>query len=181
MNQIKDIQGFKIYACENKNEFVVHNTNIKNSFAHSHIKNYKTALWIIELVINRKVPNDISYYLLISLLRLTDSKDERNKRYIENINSLMKSKKKKETILQLTERYKTMKKFLGGFMLAFVGLPMLSNLLDLFASYIEWAKIPATKQVVKTNNELANDDCGCTNAIGFDIPNENINYYDDED
>lgn len=74
-----------------------------------------------------------------------------------------------------------MKKFLGGFMLAFVGLPMLSNLLDLFASYIEWAKIPATKQVVKTNNELANDDCGCANAIGFDIPNENINYYDDED
>ena len=39
-------------------------------FAHTHIKNFNTAKYVIELSIHKKIPYDLPKYLVVSLLRI---------------------------------------------------------------------------------------------------------------
>jgi hypothetical protein len=59
------------------NGFIVRN-NMMSGFAHTHIKNYKTCLYLIQLSKEQRVPNDLPRYLKISLLRINEG-EFRNK------------------------------------------------------------------------------------------------------
>lgn len=70
--------------------YVVHNRRMEG-FAHSHIKNYKTATWIVDLSIKHKLPQNLPKYLVISLLRIND-----NEKYLININALLEKRNRKK-------------------------------------------------------------------------------------
>lgn len=53
------------------NGYIVQNTRM-SGFAHTHIKNYKTCLYLIQLSKQKRVPNDLPRYLKISLKRIND-------------------------------------------------------------------------------------------------------------
>ncbi len=54
-----------------KNGYIVRNNAIKG-FAHTHLKNYKTCLYVIQLSKEQRIPNDLPRYLKISLMRIND-------------------------------------------------------------------------------------------------------------
>jgi len=60
-------------------------------FAHTHLKNVKTANRLIDLSLEKKLPHDIPRYLLISLIRINS-----DERYISKANELLENKKKKD-------------------------------------------------------------------------------------
>lgn len=76
--------------CQVDDGYIVHNRRMEG-FAHSHIKNLKTAQWIVELSIKRKIPQDLPKYLIISLLRIND-----DEKYLMNINALLEKRKRKK-------------------------------------------------------------------------------------
>jgi len=43
-----------------------------DGFAHTHLRNFKTAKYLVELSIYKRLPLDLSNYLLISLQRIND-------------------------------------------------------------------------------------------------------------
>lgn len=61
------------------NEYVVINRNKDFKNGHSHIKNFNTAKYIIDMVIHKRIPNHLPIYLLISLLRISDDDDYKTK------------------------------------------------------------------------------------------------------
>lgn len=79
LNTIYRKKNFRIYDAGR--EYIVHNTNMNFSEHHSHINNYKTCKFVIDLCIHKSVPDHLSDYLLVSLIRLTD--DKKYKRKIE--------------------------------------------------------------------------------------------------
>ena len=62
--------------------FLVHNTSMEG-FCHTHIKNYGTALRVVELSHKKKCPFSLPRYLLISLYRINS--DEKYKKRIEEV------------------------------------------------------------------------------------------------
>lgn len=70
--------------------FLVHNTSLEG-FCHTHIKNYGTALRVVELAKKKKCPFSFPRYLMIGLYRI--SGDEVYKEKIEQLLSV----KKKDT------------------------------------------------------------------------------------
>jgi hypothetical protein len=89
MNQIYSDKSFKVYHF--KDEYILHNYRLEG-FRHTHIKNYNTCMYLIRLSKRKKCPNDISNYLLDSLLRIND--DEEYCRRISNLKNYRKRKKK---------------------------------------------------------------------------------------
>lgn len=69
INQVYQKKSYKVYSTKDKNEFVVHNSDMVD-FAHTHIRNFNTAKYLIELSINKKIPYDLPKYLVISLIRI---------------------------------------------------------------------------------------------------------------
>lgn len=88
MDKIYAKNQYNVYKVEDG--FIVHNTEMKD-FAHSHIKNYKTCLWIIELSLNKKCPYNLPKYLVISLIRLNN-----DDRYLYKLNSLLEKRNNKK-------------------------------------------------------------------------------------
>lgn len=91
-------KNYKIYAASNNDGYIVHNSACQE-FAghHTHIKNFKTCVYIINLCIHKTVPNHLSDYLLESILRLTN--DRCYQRKIEEKleeNKIKRENKKKE-------------------------------------------------------------------------------------
>lgn len=75
---------FRIYRV--RNTYIVHNTLKQFSSGHTHIDNYNTAKYILNLVLHSSIPQKkISNYLLQSIIRI--SKDEP---YIEKIKEMMR-------------------------------------------------------------------------------------------
>lgn len=58
-----------------------------DNFAHSHIKNYKSCLWLIDLSIKKKCPYDIPKYFVVSLIRINN-----DKKYLNLLNNILKKK-----------------------------------------------------------------------------------------
>ena len=84
--------NYKIYS--DKNGYIVHNTKLDFNHHHTHINNYHTCKYIIDLCIHKTIPYHLSDYLLVSILRLTDDNS-----YKEKINLILKksnSKKNKD-------------------------------------------------------------------------------------
>lgn len=75
---------FNIYKL-GRNDYIVHNTHKQFKYGHTHINNYNTAKYILNLTLYSSIPQKkISNYLLNSIVRI--SKDEP---YINKIKKLM--------------------------------------------------------------------------------------------
>ena len=77
MNRVYRKKNYNIYSFEN--EYIVHNMDIKFENGHSHIKNFKTAKFIIDLAIHKSIPHHLNSYLLESLIRISDDQEYKNK------------------------------------------------------------------------------------------------------
>lgn len=105
-------KNFRIYDVGE--EFVIHNTKYDFESHHTHINNFKTCKYIIDLCLYKTVPYHLSDYLLISILRLSDDEqykskirkvleDNKRKRYYK-YNPYINSNKSKD------QKYKNKKK-----------------------------------------------------------------------
>jgi hypothetical protein len=63
--------------------YIVHNTLKEFEDGHSHLRAHGTAMYVVRLLVRKKLPNDTPRYLLISLIRLSADLD-----YIEKAKSL---------------------------------------------------------------------------------------------
>lgn len=64
-------KNFKIYGFDNA--FIIHNTNKEFQEGHTHINNYHTAKWLIDLCIHETIPNRKMDYFIESLIRISNS------------------------------------------------------------------------------------------------------------
>lgn len=62
--------SYKIYGYQNA--YIVHNTNKDFGSGHTHINTFKTAKWIIDLAIHKRIPNRKLEYFIGSLIRISD-------------------------------------------------------------------------------------------------------------
>ena len=85
MNIIYSKKQFNIYNAGKG--YIVHNTDKPFVNGHTHISNYNTAKFIIDLCLNNSKPNHLSKYLLVSLTRIST-----NDKYINDINLLLENK-----------------------------------------------------------------------------------------
>ena len=88
MTVIYKKKNFKIYDAGNS--YIIHNTKLNFVDHHTHIKNFHTCKYIIDLCIHKTVPYHLSDYLLVSIIRLSNDKE-----YISKIESKMKKKENK--------------------------------------------------------------------------------------
>lgn len=80
--------NYYIYAA--KDGYIVHNTKKEFSKGHTHINNYHTAKYLIDMSYYSKIPYHTYDYILESLMRIsTDQK------YIDTLRKLKKGRKKK--------------------------------------------------------------------------------------
>ena len=86
MNKIYEKGQFIIL--EGDSQYILMNKHKEFSEGHTHLKNYKTALWLIKLAEHRSIPHHISLYLLESLIRV--SEDEV---YVRHLRELQTSKR----------------------------------------------------------------------------------------
>ena len=85
MNIIYSKKNYNIYKIS-RQSFIIHNTKKKFEDGHTHIKNYKTAKYLIDLCIHRSIPDrHLSDYLLESIIRLSTNID-----YIKQIKQKMR-------------------------------------------------------------------------------------------
>lgn len=83
-------KNYKIYDVGK--EYIVHNTSLPFEGHHSHINNYNTCKYIIDLCIYKTVPHHLSDYLLVSILRLSNDKQYKYK--IETLLNKNKDRRK---------------------------------------------------------------------------------------
>lgn len=77
MNTIYKKGGFSIYKASGGHGYIVHNTRKEFQDGHTHINNFKTAEYIVNLCIHRSIPKGKSKYIFISLARITDNRKYR--------------------------------------------------------------------------------------------------------
>ena len=83
MNQVYQNSNYIIFKTDC--EYIVQNINRKD-FCHSHIKNYKTAKYLIDLCIHRSIPErHLNDYLLESIIRISTDNE-----YIKQIRQKMR-------------------------------------------------------------------------------------------
>ena len=93
MPKVYENEEFMILGNDNKRKsaYILYNKRKEFSVGHTHLNNYRTAMWLMKLYLNRKVPLDLkSVYLLQSLIRISD--DEEYTKRIQNIISIRKRK-----------------------------------------------------------------------------------------
>lgn len=63
---------FKIYRVDNTNDYIIHNTKKDFKSGHTHIRNYGTAKYILNLAFHKSIPKKhINNYLLNSIIRIS--------------------------------------------------------------------------------------------------------------
>jgi hypothetical protein len=67
-------KNYKIYDAGH-GSYIVHNSLYDFHDHHTHINNYHTCIYIIDLCIHKTVPKHLSDYLLVSILRLSEDKN----------------------------------------------------------------------------------------------------------
>lgn len=90
MVQIYKKYDYKIYAASN-GEYIIHNSSLKG-FQHTHVKNYKTCIFLIDLAHYKRIPRHLPPYLLTSLIRI--SEDEEYKKKIQELLDAKSNKQK---------------------------------------------------------------------------------------
>lgn len=74
---------FNLYS-DDSGEFIIHNTKKDFKDGHTHIRNYNTAKFLIDLALHKTVPKKkLNRYLYQSLIRITDDDSYRKKINIE--------------------------------------------------------------------------------------------------
>lgn len=87
MNQIYQRKQFKVYHSDNC--YILHNASM-DGFAHTHLDSIKQAKLLIQLSLEKRVPHDLSNYLLVSLARVNNDEE-----YFRKVNDLIENKRKK--------------------------------------------------------------------------------------
>lgn len=77
-------KNFNIYAC-NDGTYVVHNTKKPFKHGHTHVMDVEIGKLLIKCAIKKSVPDHLSKYLRISLLRIAD-----DYRYVDRIKTSFK-------------------------------------------------------------------------------------------
>ena len=72
--------------------YIIHNSDMKD-FAHTHVNNYRTCIWLIDLSLRKKAPYNISKYLLISLIRINS-----DDKYVRKLNEILDKKNTRKEI-----------------------------------------------------------------------------------
>ena len=72
----------EVFYSEERNEYVVHNMRLPFEIGHTHIRTYKQACYLVDCELNKKIPQRVNKYFLVSLIRIT--KDEKYKQQIQN-------------------------------------------------------------------------------------------------
>ena len=90
-NKVYERKEFIIFQV--KNGYIAYNTKKAFKEGHTHMKCFKSAKTVIDLVIRKKVPRSNDLYYLTSLIRLSE-----NLAYITKINDLIKYKEEKSKI-----------------------------------------------------------------------------------
>lgn len=89
MLQVYTRQQFKVYKCDNC--YVLHNSDKEFSEGHTHLDSFKQCKLLIQLSLEKRIPNHLSRYLLISLYRINTGS------YADKINELLNNKRIKQT------------------------------------------------------------------------------------
>ena len=93
MPKVYENKDFMILGSDNKRKpaYILYNKHKEFSEGHTHLNNYRTAIWLMKVYLNKKVPLDLkSVYLLQSLIRISD--DEEYTKRIQNIINIRKKK-----------------------------------------------------------------------------------------
>lgn len=80
MNRVYKKKNFNLYQFGK--EYIIHNTKGEFSKNHTHINDFKTAKFLIDLAIHKSVPRHLSFYLMNSLIRIS-----LDKKYIDKLES----------------------------------------------------------------------------------------------
>lgn len=88
MNNVYSKDEFIITSIDN--EFIVINKKKRFKYGHTHIRNFKTAKYLIDMVSHKRIPYHLPVYLLVSLRRLSDDEV-----YAHKIAELIENKKNK--------------------------------------------------------------------------------------
>lgn len=97
MNQIYQEDNFKIYKASHN--YIVHNSDFDFEKKHTHIRNFKQAKNLIYCVKKKIIPKTFSFYLLNSLIRLSDDVVYKNK--IDSLIAIRKQKGHKQSFRKL--------------------------------------------------------------------------------
>lgn len=62
-------------------------------FAHTHVNNYRTSVWLVDLSLRKKCPYNISKYLLVSLIRINS-----DDKYVRKLNEVLDKKNTRKEI-----------------------------------------------------------------------------------
>lgn len=82
-------RNYVIYS--NREGFIIHNKNKDFQNGHTHIGNFNTAKYLIDLAIYSRIPNRESLYFIESLIRISNDSDYKAKLY--KLKSKLESKK----------------------------------------------------------------------------------------
>lgn len=93
MIRIYRLKYFNIYS-NKKGEFIIHNINKEFQNGHTHINNYNTAKYIIQVALHKSLPNTKSIYIIDSLIRISNDNT-----YINELKNL-----KEKTITEKQKR-----------------------------------------------------------------------------
>ena len=61
-----------VFQREEHDEFVVYNTKKEWEEGHTHIHSYKQAMYLVDCIINNKIPKKVNKYFLVSLNLVID-------------------------------------------------------------------------------------------------------------
>jgi len=86
--QVYQEDQYKIYRAGN--DFIIHNSSYEFQKKHSHIRNLRTAKQVIYYVKNKIIPRSFSFYLLKSLVRVSD-----DEKYISDVQTLIEVRERK--------------------------------------------------------------------------------------
>ena len=100
MNTIYRKHNYNIYGAGN-DEFIVHNTRKSFQDHHTHIRNFNTAKYLIDLSLHKTLPKRLPEYLLISLIRLSD-----DEQYTSKLLNLLEREKSGKNSISYKDRKK---------------------------------------------------------------------------
>lgn len=89
MNRVFKKKSYNVYGFDDG--YVIHNTDKRFEEGHTHIKNFKTAKFLIDLAIHKSIPHHLNEYFLVSLMRISTDAE-----YIRKIQGLLDSKQSKD-------------------------------------------------------------------------------------
>lgn len=85
MNRVYKKRHYNLYQFGN--EYIIHNTKKDFNVGHTHINNYKTAVFLIDLSLHKSIPRHICNYFLESLCRISD-----DKKYIQKLKLIIQQR-----------------------------------------------------------------------------------------